>query len=77
MLSYKETDSLNVTVESNDGSLYIPISQRKFKDSIKSISVVPSNVCFMDLNQLDNLMEQINQLRLPHPVAKVHCIPLT
>ena len=29
MSSDEETDSLNVTVESNDGSLYVPIPQRK------------------------------------------------
>ena len=36
MLSDEETDSFNVMVESNDGSLYIPTPQRKV---IKSISV--------------------------------------
>ena len=38
--------------------------QRKVKDSIKSISVVRSTVCFTDLNQLDKFMKQINQLCL-------------
>ena len=60
MLSDEETDSLNVTVESNDGSLYIPIPLRKVKDSIKSISVVPWNVFFMEVNQLNKFMKQIN-----------------
>ena len=63
MSSDEETDSLNVTVESNDGSLYIPTPQRKVKESIKNMSIVPSNVCFMDLNQLDKFIKQVNQIR--------------
>ena len=30
--SCEETDSLNVTVESNDGSLYVPTPQREYKN---------------------------------------------
>ena len=55
MSSEKETD-LNVMVESNDGSLYIPSPQRTVKESIKNVSIVPSNVCFMDLNLLDKFI---------------------
>ena len=62
MSSDEETD-LNVTVESNDGSLYIPTPQRKVKEYIKNMSIVPSNVCFMDLNQLDKFIKQVNQIR--------------
>ena len=62
MSSDEETDSLNVTVESNDGSLSIPNPQRKVKERIKNMSVVPSNVCFMDLNQLDKFIKQVNQI---------------
>ena len=61
MSSDEETDH-NVTVESNDGSLYIPTPQRKVKESIKNVSIAPSNVCFMDLNQLDKFIEQVNQI---------------
>ena len=62
MSSDEETD-LNMTVESNDGSLYVPTPQRKFRNSIKNGAVVPSNVCFMDLTQLDKFMKQVNQIR--------------
>ena len=51
---------LNVTVESNDGSLYIPTPQRKVKERIQNVSIVPCIVCFMNFNQLD---KQVNQLR--------------
>ena len=62
MSSDEETD-LNVTMESNDGSLYIPTPQRKVKEHIKNVSIVPSNLCFMDLNQLDKFIKQVNQIR--------------
>ena len=63
MSSDEETDSLNVTVESNDGSLYVPTPQRKVRNRIKNIEIVPSNVCFMDLIQLDKFIKQVNQIR--------------
>ena len=56
MSSDEETDSLNVTVESHDGSLYIPTPQRKVRENIKNIAIVPSNICFVDLNQLDKFI---------------------
>ena len=62
MSSDEETD-LNVTVESNDGSLYVPTPQRKVKEYVKNMSIIPSNVCFMDLNQLDKFIKQVNQIR--------------
>jgi hypothetical protein len=61
--SIEETDSLNVTVESNDGSLYIPTPQRKVRERIESMSIIPSNICFMDLKQLDKFIKQVNQIR--------------
>ena len=33
--SCEETDSLNVTVEGNDGSLYVPTPQRKVRECMK------------------------------------------
>ena len=61
--SYEETDSLNVTVESNDGSLYIPTPQRNVRESIKNVEIVPSKVCSMDLKQLDEFIKRVNQIR--------------
>ena len=61
--SDEETDSLNVTVESHDGSLYVPSPQRKVRKGIKNVSIVPSSVCLMDLNQLDKFIKQVNQVR--------------
>jgi DNA-directed RNA polymerase alpha subunit len=61
--SIEETDSLNVTVESNDGSLYIPTPQRKVRERIESMSIIPPNICFMDLKQLDKFIRQVNQIR--------------
>ena len=63
MSSGEETDRLNVTVESHDGSLYIPTPQRKVRKRIKNTSIVPLNICFMDLNQLDKFIKQVNQIR--------------
>ena len=61
--SDEETDSLNVTVESNDGSLYIPIPKRKVRESIENMSIIPSNICFMDLKQLSKFIKEVNQIR--------------
>ena len=61
--SDEETDSLNVTVESNDGSLYIPTPQRKVRERIANASIIPSNICFMDLKQLDKFIKRVNQIR--------------
>ena len=55
--SYEETDSLNVTVESNKCSLYVSTPQRKVRESIKNVEIVPSKVCFMDLKQLDEFIK--------------------
>ena len=52
----EETDSLNVTVESNDGSLYVPTPQRKVRESIENTSIIPSSICFMDLKQLNKFI---------------------
>ena len=57
--SGEETDSLNVTVESNDGSLYIPTPQRKVRERI---AIIPSNICFMDLKQLNKFIKQVNHI---------------
>ena len=61
--SDEETDSLNVTVESNDGSLYVPTPQRKVRERIENTSIIPSNICFMDLKQLNKFIKQVNQIR--------------
>ena len=55
--SCEETDSLNVTVESNDGSLYVPTPQRKVRESIKNVEIIPSKVCFVDLKQTSSSSE--------------------
>ena len=63
-MSDEETDSLNVTLESHDDSMYVPTPQRKVRKSIKDIAIiVPSNICFMNLNQLDKFIKQLNQIR--------------
>ena len=64
--SDEETDSLNVTVKSNDGSLYVPTPQRKVRERIENTSIIPSNICFMDLKQLNKLIKQVNQIRCMH-----------
>ena len=74
--SDEETDSLNVTVESNDGSLYVPTPQRKVRERIENTSIIPSSICFMDLKQLNKFIKQVNQyVVVPHLVVKVHCVP--
>ena len=57
----EEPDSLNVTVESMDGSLYVPTPQRKVRERIENMSIIPSNICFMDLKQLDKFIKRVNQ----------------
>ena len=59
----EETDSLNVTVESNDGSLYVPTPQRKVIERIENTSIIPLSICFMDLKQLNKFIKQVNQIR--------------
>ena len=54
--------SLNVTVESNDGSLYVPTPQRKVRERIENTSIIPSNICFMDLKLLNKFIKQVNQI---------------
>ena len=67
MSNDEETDGLNVTMESINGSLYVPTPQRKVR-VYKKTEIVPSNVCFMDLIQLDliqldRFIKQVNQIR--------------
>ena len=60
--SDKETDGLNMTTESHtdDGSLYVPTPQRMVRENLKNVS---SNiVCFMDLNQFDKFIKQVNEV---------------
>ena len=49
--------------DEDDGSLYVPTPQRKVRESIQNKAIVPSNICFMDLNQLDKFIKQVNQIR--------------
>ena len=72
----EETDSLNVTVESNDGSLYIPTPQRKVRKSIESTSIIPSSISFMDLKQLNKFIKQVNQIRCATPGCKGALCPI-
>ena len=64
-LSDDET-SLNVSLEScsGDDSLYLPTPERMVRDSRNNPAIVPSNVCFMDLTQLDKFMELVNEMRV-------------
>ena len=61
MASLDMCDSLNVTVESNNGSLYVP-TQRKIRE-YKNVEIVPSKVCFMDLKQLHEFIKRVNHIR--------------
>ena len=66
MSSEEETDDgLNVTIESTDGgSLYVPTPQRIVRKNACVVRNVPSNtVCFMDLNQFDRFIKQVNEIR--------------
>ena len=74
--SDEETDSLNVTVESNDGSLYVQTPQRKGRERIETMSIVPSNICFVDLKQLDKFIKQVNQIRCATPGCKGALCPI-
>ena len=74
--SCEETDSLNVTVASNDGSLYVPTPQRKVRESIKNVEIVTSKVCFMDLKQLDEFIKRVNQIRCATPGCKGALSPI-
>ena len=76
MESDEETDSLNVTVESNDGSLYIPTPRRKVRERIENTSIIPSSICFMDLKQLNKFIKQVNQIRCATPGCKGALCPI-
>ena len=51
-------------IQSGDDSLYIPTPERMVREKIKNTSIVPLNVCFMDLRQLDKFMKQLNEVRV-------------
>ena len=57
---------LNTSLESYsaDDSLYLPTPERMVRDSRNNPAIVPSNVCFMDLTQLDKFMKQVNEMRV-------------
>ena len=66
MSSEEESDDgLNVTIESTDGgSLYVPTPQRIVRKNACVVRNVPSNtVCFMDLNQFNKFIKQVNEIR--------------
>ena len=65
MSSEEETDGLNVTIEStDDGSLYVPTPQRMVRENARVVRNVSSNIiCFMDLNQFDKFIKQVNEIR--------------
>ena len=71
----EETDGLNVTIEStgDDGSLYVPTPQRLVRENVLIVRNVPSkNICFMDLNQFDKFIKQVNEVRCcATPINKV------
>ena len=50
--------------ESGDDSPNLPTPEREVRDSIKNVCVVPNQVCFVDLTQLDKFMKQLNQARV-------------
>ena len=47
------------------GSLYVPTPQRKVRNRIKNIEIVPSNVYFMDLIQLDKWIKYAVIVQIP------------
>ena len=56
------SDSEDISLDS-EGSLYLPSPERIVRDRVRGLSIVPSNICFMDLKQLDKFMKQINTVR--------------
>lgn len=60
----QESSCDSFATESCDDSLYVPTPERKVRESIKNVCLVPNQVCFMDLNQLDKFMKQLNQARV-------------
>ena len=66
ILSETEQESFcdSFATESGDDSLYLPTPERKVRESVKNVCIVPNQVCFMDLNQLDKFMKQLNQARV-------------
>ena len=66
MSSEEETDGLNVTIDdsTDGGSLYVPTPQRIVRKNARVVRNVLSNtVCFMDLNQFDKFIKQVNEIR--------------
>ena len=64
--SEEETDGLNVTIDdsTDGGSLYVPTPQRIVRKNARVVRNVLSNtVCFMDLNQFDKFIKQVNEIR--------------
>ena len=63
-----ETDScsLDISTESHaaDDSLYLPTAERMVRESMKNPAIVPSNICFMDLTQLEKFMKQVHEMRV-------------
>ena len=60
----EESSCDSFVTESGDDSLYLPTPERKVRESVKNVCLVPNQVCFMDLNQLDKFMNQLNQARV-------------
>ena len=50
--------------QSVDDVLYLPTPERMVREGIQSTAIVPLNVCFMDLRQLDKFMKQLNEVRV-------------
>ena len=40
-------------IQSGDDSLYLPTPERMVRKTIQNTAIVPLNVCFMDLRQLE------------------------
>ena len=63
---------------SDDDSLYRPTPEKMVREAVKQRNtIVPSKVCFMDLTRLDELMKQLNQIRVcATPGCKGELIPV-
>ena len=61
----KTDDGLNVTIDSTDGgSQYVPTPKRIVRKNACVVRNVASNtVCFMNLNQFDKFIKQVDEIR--------------
>lgn len=53
---------LSFASQSDNGSLYMPTPQKKFKDVLRAIKV-PKRICFTNLTQLDEFVQKMNTIR--------------